>query len=315
MLARADVEAQLRPAALIDELADGFRALSTGEVIAARRVGLDLVARGVTLVMAGRRPGGPVAVKTVSVVEANAARGLPTHLAQIGLFDEATGACLALLDGTHVTAARTAATVALSVRLLARPQARVATVVGAGVQAAGVAGMLCEVAHLDEIRVAGRDPAAAARLAADVPGAVVAPDVEAAVRGSDIVCLATSSPAPVIRADWVRPGTHVASVGYAPPRGELDPVLARAASLFVESREAFLAPPAGSAELAGLDADAATELGEVVAGTRPGRHTPDEITVFKSMGHIVEDLVAATLVWRAAVAGGAGRVVADFHLA
>ena len=131
--------------------------------------------------------------------------------------------------------------------------------------------------------------------------------VEAAVRGADVVCLCTSATAPVVAPGWLAPGAHVTSVGYAPPGGELDPAIARAGRLLVETRDAFAPPPAGCAELAGLDPADAAELGEVVAGTRAGRVADDALTVYKSMGSVVEDLAAADVVIRRAEALGAGR--------
>ncbi|HEY3585669.1 MAG TPA: hypothetical protein VGK85_00885, partial [Myxococcaceae bacterium] len=126
----------------------------------------------------------------------------------------------------------------------------------------------------------------------------------------DVIAMCTHSGTPVIEREWVAPGAHVTSVGFAPPHGELDRALAEAANLFVESRaSAFLPPPAGCMELAGMDPGRATEMGEVLLGTRPGRRSREEITVYKSMGHAVEDLAAASLVYREALARGAGTTV------
>ena len=99
------------------------------------------------------------------------------------------------------------------------------------------------------------------------------------------------------------------SVGFAPPGGELDPALAASSRLFVETLQAFSAPPAGCAELAGLDPSLGTELGAVLLGQAPGRGSPDEITVYKAMGHIAEDAAAAELVYRAALSAGVGREI------
>jgi ornithine cyclodeaminase/alanine dehydrogenase-like protein (mu-crystallin family) len=134
--------------------------------------------------------------------------------------------------------------------------------------------------------------------AADAPG------------DADVICLTTAAPEPVLRAAEVAPGTHVSSVGYAPPRGELDPALAAAGRLVVESRSAaFAPPPAGAAELAGLPPERAVELGEVLSGRAPGRVRDDEITVYKAMGHVAEDAAAAELTYAAALAAGLGRSV------
>jgi ornithine cyclodeaminase/alanine dehydrogenase-like protein (mu-crystallin family) len=156
--------------------------------------------------------------------------------------------------------------------------------------------------------VTARRPEGAEALAR-AHGARFVPTIEDAVRGADVVCLCTSAGEPVVAPGWLAPGTHVTSVGYAPPGGELDPALARAGRLLVETRAAFAAPPAGCAELVGLDPSTAAELGEVVAGTRPGRVADDELTVYKSMGTVIEDLAAADVVIRRAEALGAGRRV------
>jgi len=127
------------------------------------------------------------------------------------------------------------------------------------------------------------------------------------VRDADVIAMCTHSSTPVIKLAWVAPGTHVTSVGYAAPHGELDRELAEAANLFVESRAAaFSPPPAGCMEIAGMDPEKASEMGEVLLGKRPGRRSNDEITVYKSMGHAVEDLAAASLVYKEAKASGAG---------
>jgi len=138
---------------------------------------------------------------------------------------------------------------------------------------------------------------------------VAADGVEAAVRGADVVCLCTSSSEPVLDPGWIAPGAHVTSVGFAPPGGELARALAARGRLFVESRRAFEPPPAGCAELQGLDPDAAAELGEVLLGRREGRTGEQDVTVYKSMGHVAEDLAAAALVADRARAAGVGREI------
>ena len=120
---------------------------------------------------------------------------------------------------------------------------------------------------------------------------------EAAVQGADVVALATHAAQPVIEPAWIAPGTHVSSVGYRPPDGELPRALAREQRLFVETREAFEPTPVGCAELSRPDPDTATEIGEVLLGRAPGRTNAAEITVYKAMGHVVEDIAAAELVY------------------
>ena len=287
---------------LIDALADGFRALSAGELATADRTGVALPGGDLLLSMPGALPDGDLTVKVVTLFERNAPP-LPTHQATIALYDRATGACRAFMDGTHITALRTAAASALAARHLARADARRLLVVGAGVQAREHLAALPLVRDFEEVRVWARRREEAERLATP------ADDLEAAVRAADVIALTTASADPVIHAEWVAPGTHVSSVGFHPPRGELPRELAELHRVFVETRAAFAPPPVGCGELAGLDPQHGTELGEVVAGTRPGRRTDDEITVYKSMGHVVEDMVAADLAQRHARERGVGRLV------
>ncbi len=309
VLDEATVEELLEPGALLEALAEGFAALSAGLVQAPARTELTVPGQGFLLSMPAWQAGRPLAVKQVAVFEGNLALGLPNHLALIALFDPATGRPLCVMDGTAITAIRTAAAAVLSIRLLARADARVVTLVGAGVQGREHLRLLPLVRDFAEIRVASLRPEDAARLAATQPGAVVVQDLRAALADSDVVCLCTHAYEPVIEAGWIRPGTHVTSVGYAPPRGELPSALLAQARLFVETREAFQPAPVGCPELAGLDPALGTELGAVVAGRSPGRRGASEITLYKAMGTAMEDLVAADLVWRAAVARGLGQRV------
>jgi len=303
-LSEADVADLLAPQALLDGLAEGFKALSSGRVQVPARPAITVPGKGFSLAMPAWMEGAPIMVKVVNVFEGNLALGLPNHLALITLYDPATGAPICVMDGTAITAMRTAASAALSVRALARKDAAIATIVGAGVQGREHLRLLPLVRDLAEIRIVSLHPEDAERLAQHHPRARAATDLEAAVRGSDVVCLTSHSYEPVIERRWVRPGTHVSSVGYAPPTGELPVDLVRAAALFVETREAFKAPPVGCAELAGLDPEGGAELGEVLTGRRPGRTSDRQITVYKAMGVAMEDLIAAQLVYNEARARG-----------
>jgi ornithine cyclodeaminase/thiomorpholine-carboxylate dehydrogenase len=132
------------------------------------------------------------------------------------------------------------------------------------------------------------------------PRARAVENVEAAVRMSDVVCLASHSYEPVIEPGWVRPGTHVTSVGYAPPHGELPMSLARDHTLYVEDDASFEPPPVGCGELQGIDRSSAVKFGDALIGRVPLRNGDEEITVYKAMGIAMEDLVAAELVYRRA---------------
>jgi ornithine cyclodeaminase/alanine dehydrogenase-like protein (mu-crystallin family) len=309
VLSRAEVERLLDPAELLDGLRRGFRDLSAGAVTAPERNELAMPDAAFLLGMPGHRAGARMTVKVVTVFERNLARGIPSHLATIGLYDPGTGACTAFMDGTAITALRTSAAAVLSADLLARRDARVAAVVGAGVQGEQHVRLLSLVRDLDEIRVASLVHADAEALAARHPRARAVRSVRDAVRGADVVALATHAAEPVIEADWVAPGAHVSSVGYRPPRGELPLGVLERGRVFVEARLAYARPPAGCAELQGRDPGEATELGELLLAPGRGRADDREVTVYKAMGHVMEDLVAAELVLAAARRDGVGTTV------
>lgn len=300
----ADVRRLLDTDALIDALAGVFVELSAGRASVPPRIAAQVPDRGMLVAMPGH-VSGILASKLVSVFPGNHAVGLPSHLAVILLFDEATGAPLALMDGTHVTAARTAAASALATRLLAREDAATLAILGAGVQGRSHLYSVARVRDFTEVRVASRNHGHAAALAADFSALAVG-SFEEAVRGADVVCACTDSPEPVVRRHWLKPGVHVNSVGFARGGPELDAGTVRAGLLAVVSRSTFDPYPAGPHELQGLDRASAVELGEILAGTRPGRSRPGEITVYKSAGHAVEDAAAARLVYDGARAAGRG---------
>jgi alanine dehydrogenase len=299
VLNQDDVRRLLDVDELIDALADAFAEVSAGRTSVPPRVAAFVPERGLLAAMPGYAAG-VLETKLVSVFPKHE----PSHQALIALFDAATGTPLAVMDGTHITATRTAAASALSTRLLAREDARVLAVLGTGVQARSHLDAVNRVRDFAEVRVAGRS-----RERADALDATAMDSFEAAVRGADVVCACTDAPEPVLRREWLAPGTHVTSVGAARDGPELDDATVRAGVLAVESRVAFEPYPAGAHELQGLEPDTAVELGELVAGTRPGRTSSDEITVYKSMGHAAEDAAAARLVYRRALREGAGTEV------
>jgi alanine dehydrogenase len=309
VLSEAEVNACIDLRHLLEALAGGFKALSDGRVVNPARPQLDIPTAGYSLAMPAWTEGMHLTVKIVNVFEGNIARNIPSHLATIHLFDPRTGLPVCIMDGTYITAVRTSGSAVLSVRELARRDAKVATVVGAGVQAGQHLRLLPLVRDFAEIRIVSKHFPDAQELAAMHPGVIAVSGVEVSVRTSDVVCLATHSYEPVISADWVRPGTHVSSVGVAPPGGELPVDLARRGRLFVETKEAFAPTPVGSCELAGLDPEAGTELGQMLLGRRSGRVSADEISVYKAMGVAMEDMVAADLAYREAVRRGMGQVI------
>lgn len=306
ILSREDVRKLLDPDELLTNLAEGFIALSRGRVVCPNRGQLDIPQTGFLMMMPAWMPESPITVKLVTVFHGNHQLGIPGHQALICVFDPATGTPLALMDGTSITAMRTAACSALSVKLLARKNARVLTIIGAGAQGQSHLQLVPRVRGFAEVRIASYFFTEAQKLASLNPIARAVESLPEAVSGADVVCLCTNSGIPVIEADWISPGAHLSSVGYFPPGGELPIDVLQRGRLFVETRRAFEPPPVGCGELAGLDPAGGTELGEILSGKLPGRLTEEEMTIFKSMGHGMEDLVAANLVYQKAILEGLG---------
>jgi alanine dehydrogenase len=324
LLNRREVESLLDIDRLIEALAPAMAELSAGRVAMPPRI--------VTLV---REHGGllgamPVylasaralSAKLVSVFPENERRGIPSHQAVILVFDAETGSARAMMDGTFITATRTAAGSALSARLLAREDAQVLAIVGTGVQARAHARALPRVRPIREIRLVGRDPQKAVVLAAEIAvqqgiKTIVCENTQQTFAGAHIVCATTHAAVPVVQGAWLDPGTHVTSVGLNPEGRELDAEAVRKALVVVETRAAALAPgPSGANDLKwpirdGLIAEdhIHAEIGELVSGAKPGRTSAEQITLYKSVGVAVQDVVAACLVLDAAGKQGVGREV------
>ena len=307
-LSQADVVRLLDVDRLLEALATAFVEISAGRTSVPPRIAARTPAGG----LLGAMPGyvnGVLEAKLVSVFPQNHVRGIPSHQGLIALFDEATGAPLAVMDGVAITAIRTGAAAAVAARWLARPDASVLAVLGAGVQGRSHLSAFPRVRQFGEIRVASRAVEKAQSLAAEAPNAHAVATFEEAVRGADVVCLCTDAREPVIKYEWLKPGAHVSSVGgtFGP---EIDARTIALGTVFVETRDAVrMAPPAGAHELQGLQPDGVTEIGEVIGGNKPGRADASELTVYKSTGHAAEDAVAVKLVYERAVAEGAGQAV------
>jgi ornithine cyclodeaminase/alanine dehydrogenase-like protein (mu-crystallin family) len=289
VLSQDDVARSLDVDLLLERLERAFVELSAGRASVPPRTAAFAPA-GLLAAMPGYVDG-VLAAKLVSVFPGHE----PSHQALIAVFDAETGRPLAVMDGTHVTTVRTGAASAVATRALARADARVLAILGAGVQGRSHLDAVRRVRDFDEVRVASRSFERAQALAAET-GATAVETFEEAVRGADVVCCCTDASQPMLRREWLADGAHVCSVGASQQGPELDDDTVRAGLLCVESRVAFRPPPAGSFELQGLDPEQAVELGEVLAGTREGRTDDGEITVYKSMGHAVEDAAAAALV-------------------
>jgi len=233
---------------------------------------------------------GALGAKLVTFYPEN--KGIHTHHGLIVLFRPETGEPIAIVDGRYITEMRTAAVSAVATDLLARKEVEVLAIIGSGVQARSHLEALRLVRHFKEVRV--WSPNNAKRFAAE-HRVIAAKSAEAAVRDADVIAAVTGSKVPVIFGEWVLQGAHINAVGANRPTWrELDDDILRKSRIYVESRESALVE-SGDLLAAGT---IFAEIGEVVSGTKPGRQSDDEITLFKSLGTAVEDIAAADLVYQ-----------------
>lgn len=276
-------------------------------------------------------------LKALCLMPGNPALGLDSHQGIVLLSSPDTGAPLAVLNASAVTEIRTAAVSAVATELLARPEADVLAIIGTGVQARAHLRAIAATRELAQVRVAGRTPAAAAAFAAEMTAKMATPpevigceSAAEAIGGAGIVVTVTSSPAPVLRRDWLSAGTHVNAVGACLPQArEIDSATMAAAALFADSRESVLAeagdylipaaegligPDGIRAEIGDLLTPASAAAGPGVSGPSAsgagtaafGRQNPDEITLFESLGLAIEDLAAGFVAYQAARDRGEG---------
>ena len=236
--------------------------------------------------------GESMGIKLVTYYPNNDEKNIPTHMAVVALFKPETGEPLALMDGRYITEVRTAAVSAAATEAMAAPDAKVLTLIGAGVQGLAHLEILPLVRQFEEIRVWNRTFERAERFAEE--HGVKAMPLEAAVRDADVVVVALSSQEPVLEGAWLKPGTHVNSVGAPRPdwRELDDDVMANV--IVVDSYEGAKTE-AGDVILSGITPYA--ELGEVLNGSKPVE--PSQTTVFKSLGMAIQDVASARLVYQA----------------
>ena len=316
VLGEHDVRELLDMESCIEAMEDVLTSLARGELYQPlRSVARPPDAPGFIGLMPSHRGGATpaYALKEIVVTPDNPTRGLDAHQGAVLLHDGQTGELVAILNASPVTEIRTAAVSAVATRALARPGASRVAILGAGVQAKAHVDAMRAVLDDPEIRVWARRLEAAEELAGRI-GATVAPSVDAALFGAEVVCTTTSASKPVVERRWLATGAHVNAVGAFGPNRELDNETMAGASLFVDRRESAL-NEGGDYGLAAADGAIGpdhikAELGEVLAGMHPGREHEDELTVFKSYGIGVEDLATADLVVRRARERGVGVEVA-----
>jgi len=320
ILSAQDIKQALPMRQAIEVMRRAFGQLSAEQAIMPLRTRLELDEGLLLLMPAYLKESRELGLKMVTLWRDNPARGLPGVMALVTVFDPDTGQPVAIMNGEALTALRTGAGGGLAADLLARPEARVVTVFGAGVQARAQLAAVLAVRPIEEVRLIGRNPDNVARFAAEVRTwplkleVILPTSREAAVVEADIVITATSSSMPVFHGQYLSPGTHVTAVGsYTPLMQEVDEVTVKRSKIIVDSLQACLAEagdlliPLEKNIITKLDLHA--ELGQIVNGTQLGRESADEITLFKSVGVAVQDAAAASEVFRVAVAQNLGTVV------
>jgi ornithine cyclodeaminase/alanine dehydrogenase-like protein (mu-crystallin family) len=318
VLTQSEVEQLLDMPGCMDAMADVLEALERGELfLPLRMIAFPPGQSSAIGLMPAYRGGSTPAysLKTICLFPDNPSRGLDPHQGTVTLFSGETGELRALMNASAITAIRTAAVSGVATRLLAREDAQDLAIVGAGHQAHPHIAAMLEARPFERIRIAARSLESAERLASEWPLATAVDSVEEAVREADVVCTVTNSSEPVLRHEWLKPGTHVNAVGSSTRTArELDTATIVACSLFVDRREStvneagdYLTPLAEGA-ISGPEHIKA-EIGEILTGARPGRTSDDELTVFKSLGLAVEDLAAAEYVVRRAAEPGTGTTV------
>ena len=320
LLNRSDVQKLLTMPKAIEVVEAAFSELarSTAEM-PPRTVLIDPNVGGwIAYMPAYLKQGGALGSKAVTVYKDNPAKfGLPTTLATILVQDNETGRVVAAMDGGYLTAMRTGAVAGVATKHLARSDAQVGGVLGAGVQARQQAVAIATASNVDTILSFSLDPEDARREFADWVAEQTGLTVkltesgEELCRESDIVSLATTAATPIVDASWWKPGAHLNGIGsHAPGVRELDTATIRRARVICDQKDACMAE-AGDLQIPveGGDYswdDVAGDLGDVVNGDVAGRTSDEEVTLFKSVGLAIQDISCAALVYAEAVANGIG---------
>lgn len=314
MLSRADVQRALSMREAVEIVKQAFIEVSTGRANIPLRTALPQTEHdGLTLFMPGYLSRSQaLAVKVVSIHNRNPHLGLPRIHALVVMLDPATGAPVAAMEGGYLTALRTGAAGGLATDLLARRDAEVAAIFGAGAQARTQMLAVAAVRRIKQFWLYARRRETVEALIAEMQPLLsaellIADSASQAVREADVICAATSSRTPVFDGNELKPGAHVNGIGsYTHEMQEVDgATLRRASKLVVDQREAALTEAGDlitAIERGDIRAsDIYAELGEIAAGLKPGREHENEITYFKSVGNAAQDAAVAQAIYQHAL--------------
>ncbi len=326
LLKKEEVRGLISMKEVIGTVEEAYKAFSSGQVDQPGYIGLHLPApRGeIDFKLGYYKANEMISMKASSGTfpENPPVYGLPTHMGTILLFDARTCALVCVMDGTLITGLRTGAAGAVSVKALARKNARKVTSIGTGIQARMQIRAIVEVMKIEEIHAFDRSPESLAKYKADIESefgipVVMASSMKEAVEQADILVTTTRGTGPVVEAGWVKPGTHIVAIGSdAPGKQEFDPEIFRTATIVVDSISQCIEKGETQHSLNKniiTRDDIHGEIGEVLLGKKPGRESDEEITIFDSTGMAIQDNTTSSKIYRNAVEKGIGTAFAFFE--
>lgn len=313
VLSEKEVQSLIDIEELIETLEQAHIQFATGKAVMPVRqvVPLPQINGRITSMPAYLSDANALGMKVVTYFAENPKQGLPSILAAVSLYSPETGKLMALMDGSYVTAIRTACASAVATKALANPETPVLGILGAGVQARAHIRAISAVREISAVKVYSPSGQSALRLKAEMESECgvkveVVDGAEKAIRSADLLVTVTTAKEPILQVEWLKPGVHINAVGsHRPDLREIDGATLARAIVVVDSRDAIMAE-CGDILLA-LKEGAITqshirgEIGEVLAGIEPGRKSPTEITLYKSVGIAIQDVATAQLVYRKAL--------------
>lgn len=317
-LSEKQVQSLIEIAELISTLENAHVQYSTGKAVMPVRlvVPLPQIQGRITSMPGFLNENKALGMKVVTYFQENPRRNLPAILGTILLFSAETGKLIAVMDGSYVTAIRTACASAMATKALANAETPVLGILGAGVQARAHIEALTQVKKIERIKIYSPSGASAAGIKKDLePAMTIAIEATAsaedAVRDVDLLVTGSTAKEPIVKSAWLKAGVHINAVGsHRPDHREIDGATVARAKVVVDSREAIMAECGdillAIKEQAISENHVHGEIGEVIAGTKPGRMSASEVTLYKSVGIAIQDVATANLVYRKALKRGVG---------